>query len=70
MLHDPHFAGGNYRERERIKNKRKRWASRFAKMEPRERQAVAVALIESDRATVEMALGSAASKTVMTAAGK
>lgn len=56
LLHDPRFAGGDFRERERIKRKRKRWASRFAAMGFGERQAVAEALVESDRATVEAAM--------------
>lgn len=60
LLHDPRFAGGDFRERENIARKRKRWAAKFAKMDRRERQAVAVALAESDRLAVEMALRSAA----------
>jgi hypothetical protein len=39
-------------------------------MEPRERQAVAVALVESDRATVEVALRYAPSKTPVSPAIK
>jgi 16S rRNA G966 N2-methylase RsmD len=56
LIHDPRFAGGDFRERERIKRKQRRWASRFAAMQASERQAVAEALVESDRVTVEMAM--------------
>lgn len=59
LLHDPRFAGGGYRERENIARKRRRWAAKFAKMDRRERQAVATALVECDRAAVEMAMRSA-----------
>lgn len=60
LLHDSRFAGGDYRERENLKRKKKRWASKFAAMSRKERQAVAVALAECDRAAVEMALRSVA----------
>lgn len=39
-LHDPRFAGDGFRERERVKRKKQRWASRFAAMEAFERQLV------------------------------
>lgn len=39
-LHDPRYLGDDYRERERIRRKALRWASRFAGLPPLERQAV------------------------------
>lgn len=59
VLHDPRFAGLDYRERERIKKKKARWARRFEAMDPRERQAVASVLASVDRAAVEAAVRSA-----------
>lgn len=59
ILHDERFAGGDYRARENIARKRKRWAAKFAGMDQRERQAVAAALVASDRVAVEMALRTA-----------
>lgn len=59
ILHDPRWAGANYRERELIKRRQKRWAAKFANMDPRIRQAVAVALAGVDRASMLAALGSA-----------
>lgn len=56
LLHDPRFAGQNYRQRERIKRRKQRWASRFLAMPAGERQAVAAALVGVDRTTVEMAM--------------
>ncbi|MBV9075155.1 MAG: DNA adenine methylase [Acidobacteria bacterium] len=58
LLHDPRFAGGDYRERQNIARKKKRWARKFAKMDRRERQAVAVELAMCDRLAVEMAMRS------------
>jgi hypothetical protein len=58
-LHDPAQAGGDYRERERIKKKKTRWQDRFAAMGPRERQAIAEALWNVDRAAVEAAVRTA-----------
>lgn len=55
-LHDTRFLGDGYRERERIRRKKKRWASRLAAMPQDERQAIAEALAGVDRATLEMAL--------------
>lgn len=58
-LHDPRFAGGNFRERERIKRKRERWRRRFAAMPVRERQVIAEALWTSDPATAALAMRTA-----------
>jgi DNA adenine methylase len=44
VLHTIDYAGRDYRERERIKRLRSRWAARFAAMSPLEQQAVAEAL--------------------------
>jgi DNA adenine methylase len=43
-LHDPRYAGSNYRERLRIKRKIERWRRRLAAMHPLERQALTEAL--------------------------
>lgn len=43
-LHDYHFLGDNFRERERIKNRTKRWLSRLSKMPALERQALLSAI--------------------------
>lgn len=56
VLHDSRFAGGNFRERERIKRKQARWKGKFAAMPATERQAIAAALVDADRAAVEAAL--------------
>ena len=58
ILHDPRQAGGDYRQRERIKRKQRTWMKRFLAVDPRERQAIAVALVQADRAAVEAAVGS------------
>jgi DNA adenine methylase len=58
ILHDPRFAGGDYRERELVKRQQKRWAARFKAMDARRRQVIAAALIDVDRASVEAALRS------------
>lgn len=58
LLHDSRFAGADYRERENIKRRNKRWAAKFQKMSRRERQAVAAALALVDRPAVELALRS------------
>lgn len=57
VLHDPRFAGGDYRQRENIAKKKRRWKAKFEAMEPRERQAIAAALVDVDRAAVEAAVG-------------
>jgi hypothetical protein len=43
-LHDYRFLGDNYRERERIKRKQKRWKDRLVKMPILERQALLAAI--------------------------
>ena len=43
-LHDYSFLGGDYRERERIKRKKARWAAKFQAMDRQERLAVMDAL--------------------------
>lgn len=48
-LHDPRFGGANFRERERVKRKRQRWAARFAQMQGWERQLVRDALDQVER---------------------
>ena len=45
-LHDYSFLGSNFRERERIKRKKKRWISRLLTMRDLERQALAAAIAE------------------------
>lgn len=40
LLHDYRFFGNDFREREKIKRKAKRWHERFLKLEPKERQAI------------------------------
>lgn len=55
-LHQPSLAGGNFRERERVKRKKQRWASRLSAMAAAERQAVCEALIEVDRPALELAM--------------
>lgn len=44
QLHDYRYLGENYRERERIKRKQKRWANRLAAMPPQERYALLAAI--------------------------
>lgn len=51
VLHDCRFVGGNYRERERIKRKKRRWADRFSAMSSAERQCIGEALAEIDHKT-------------------
>lgn len=60
LLHDPRWAGKDFRDRERIKRKQLRWKAKFAGMDPRERQAIAAALVDVDRATVDAAMSQAA----------
>lgn len=45
-LHDYRYLGDNYRQRERITRKKKRWAARWAKMDILEQQAILSALDE------------------------
>lgn len=44
VLHDPRYAGANFRERERIKRKTGRWVARLRSMPPTERAVIAEAL--------------------------
>jgi len=46
-LHDYRYLGDNYRERERIKRKKERWAQKWAKMPLLERQAILAAMQEA-----------------------
>lgn len=46
-LHDYRYLGGNYRERERIKKKKNRWAQRWAGMDRLERLAILAAIEEA-----------------------
>ncbi len=43
-LHDYRYLGDNYRQRERIKRKKQRWAAKWAKLDILERQAILSAL--------------------------
>lgn len=45
-LHTTWYVGADFRERERIKRKRQRWARRIAAMDPAERQVILEALLE------------------------
>lgn len=56
VLHDPRWAGRDFRERERIKKKQQRWTAKFNEMHPRERQAIAAALVNVDRTAVDAAM--------------
>lgn len=49
-LHDYSFVGDDYRERERIKKRVRRWRSNFEAMQQHERQAVLSALVEAQGA--------------------
>ena len=49
-LHDYRYLGENFRERERITRKIKRWRSRIAKMDVLERRSLLLALTEQGRA--------------------
>ncbi len=42
------YAGKNFTDRQRIKRKAARWASRYAKLPPGERQAILAALLSAD----------------------
>jgi hypothetical protein len=68
ILHDPRWAGKDFRDRERIKRKRERWTRRFFGMHPRERQAIAAALLDVDRAAVDAAMRTAPPEPAMAAA--
>ena len=43
-LHDYRYLGDNYRQRERIKRKKQRWAAKWARLDILERQAILSAL--------------------------
>ena len=43
-LHDYHYLGGDYREREKFSRRRKRWTAKLERMAPLERQALLAAL--------------------------
>lgn len=60
LLHDPRWAGKDFRERERIKRKRARWEARFAAMPGPERQVIAEALAQADPAAAAAAIRTAA----------
>lgn len=47
QLHDYRYLGNNYRERERIKKKKTRWAQRWAAMDRLERLAILAAIQEA-----------------------
>ena len=47
-LHDYNHLGGDYRERERIKRKKARWAAKIARMDRLERLAIMDALVNVD----------------------
>jgi DNA adenine methylase len=53
QLHDYRYLGENYRERERIKRKQKRWSNRLAAMPPHERYALLAAVAEPLQANIE-----------------
>ena len=48
-LHDLRFLGENFRQRERIKRKKLRWAARLAKLDPLERAAIMECLRELEK---------------------
>lgn len=53
FLHDSRFAGWDYRERERIKKKAKRWTFNFMTMPTAERQAIIEEIQKVDKGTLE-----------------
>ncbi len=53
QLHDYRYLGEDYRERERIKRKQKRWSNRLAAMPPHERYALLSAIAEPLQASTE-----------------
>jgi hypothetical protein len=56
ILHDPRFIGATFRDREKLKRQRSRWASRFAAMPPAHRQTIASALASVDPASLAAAM--------------
>lgn len=49
LLHDSRYLGRDFRERERIKRKRRRWVSNLMAMPPAERHAVYGSIVEAMR---------------------
>lgn len=49
LLHDSRYLGDDFRERERIKRKRRRWVSNLMAMPPAERNAIFSSLVEAMR---------------------
>jgi DNA adenine methylase len=64
ILHTIDYLGGNYRERERIKRLRSRWAARFASMSLLEQQAVADALIAAGDVPLSFSMDAAPARTI------
>lgn len=65
-LHDYRYLGENFRQRERIRRKQRRWSTRLARMDRLERQALLAAIAataEASRASPEAATGSTGSAT-------
>jgi hypothetical protein len=48
-LHDYRYLGDGFRERERIKRKKKRWVEKLRRMDILEKQAILAAITEMDR---------------------
>ncbi len=61
-LHDYRFLGADYRERERIHRKQKRWTARLRRMPVLERQALLAAIAETAACSASPLLGSAPAK--------
>lgn len=59
-LHDYRFLGDDFRARDRIKKKRRRWAARLAKMDRLERLAITDELLNGDHTRAPPAGGSGA----------
>lgn len=59
VLHDPRYVGKDYRDRERLKRKKKRWADRLKMLPALERQVLAEAFWNVDRVAVEVAMRTA-----------
>ncbi|MBC7488851.1 MAG: DNA adenine methylase [Glaciimonas sp.] len=49
VLHDARFAGNDYREREYIKRKAARWATKWKQLQPHERQHILQELVQQTR---------------------
>lgn len=59
LLHDDQYLGHNFRERERIKRKRNRWANRFRRLPIQERGAIFRDLAEVVRGSAIAGIGGA-----------